>query len=116
MYLKTRQKANKRYQRTYQGRLNHAARQKRYRERLKYKVTYQASNIIPLCDLLNKERKYVIINFKLNKKRKFKEVFCHCCSKSCLPFLRDGYLSDLNQYREYSEVYKEKVNHFLRTK
>jgi hypothetical protein len=32
MYLKARRRANKRYQNTYQGRINHAARQKRYTE------------------------------------------------------------------------------------
>lgn len=112
MYLKDRQRANKRYQNTYQGRLNHAARQKRYRERLKHKVTYSGSKVISLCDLLNQKKKHVIIKFKSNKKQNIKEVFCHCCGKRGLPFLRDDYLSDINQNRKYSEVYKEKSNIF----
>ena len=118
MYLKTRQRANKRYQSSYQGRINHAARQKRYRERerLKHKVTYQGSKMISLCDLLIKKRKDVIINFKPVKKRTIKDVFCHCCGKSCSGFIRDDYLYDLNQNRKRRVACKEKINHFLRTK
>jgi hypothetical protein len=50
MYLKARRRANKRYQNTYQGHINHAARQKRYTERLKQKLTHQGSKALSVGD------------------------------------------------------------------
>lgn len=120
MALKAQRTANKRYQSTYRGRLNHAARQKRYRERnserQKHKVTYPGSKLISLCDLLSKKRKGVVIKFKPDKKENIKAIFCHCCGKSCSGFLRHDYLSDVNQNKEHRVAYKEKINHFLRNK
>jgi hypothetical protein len=57
MYLKARRRANKRYQSTYRGRINHAARQKSYRERQKQKVTHQGSKGRSVRDLLINKRK-----------------------------------------------------------
>ena len=118
MYLEARRRANKRYQDSYQGRLNHAARQKRYRERerLKQKVTYTGSNCISLRDLLNKKRKDLNINFKLDKKRKSKDVFCHCCGKACSGGCRDYYLSGLNKNRKRRVAFIEEIDDFLRNK
>ena len=114
--VENRRKANQRYQRTYQGRVNHAARQKRYRARLKQKVTYQGSKRISLCDLLNKKRKGIIINFKSDNKRKSQDIFCHCCDENCSTLLRDDYLTDLNQNRKRRGTYMEIFNNFLRSK
>ncbi len=107
-------KANQRYQRTYQGKINHAARQKRYRERLKQKVTYQGSKRTSLRDLLNKKRKGVIINFESDKKRKPQDIFCHCCDENCSTPLRDDYLTDLNRNNKRRGRYKDIFNKFLR--
>lgn len=114
--LKVRQRANKRYQITYQGRLNHAARQKRYRERerLKKKVTYTGSNSISFRDLLNKKRKDVNINFKPDKKQKSKDIFCHCCGKSCSELSHGDYSSNLNLNRKRKVAGNERINVFLR--
>ena len=92
MRLRARQRANKRYQNTYQGRLNHAARQKRYRKRLKQKMTYQGSHAISLRDLISDKRKCAIVNYKPVKKQNPNDIYCHCCHKICPPFLRSDSL------------------------
>jgi hypothetical protein len=92
MYLIARRRANTRYQKTYQGRINHAARQKRYRERLKQKVTHQGSQARSLRDLLVNKRNCVEVTFKVENKPYTKDIFCHCCNKMCSPFLRDDWL------------------------
>ena len=43
IYLNARRTANGRYQSTYQGCINHTVRQKRYRKRLKKKLTHPGS-------------------------------------------------------------------------
>ena len=116
MAIKTRQKANQRYQHTYQGRLKHAARQNRYRELIKHKVTYQGSKRISFCDLLNKKRKCVITNFASDKKRKSKDVFCHYCGEHCSAVLRDDYLTDLNRNRKRKGAYNDIFINLLRPK
>ena len=65
MYLKSRRRANARYQKTYQGRINHAARQK---------------------------RNCAEVTLKVANKPYTKDVFCHCCNTMCSPFLRDDWL------------------------
>ena len=61
MYLKARRRANKRYQSTYRGRINHAVRQKRYRERQKQKVTHQCSKGQSVRDLVMNKRKCAML-------------------------------------------------------
>ncbi len=94
MSLKARQRAGKRYQSTYQGRINHAARQKRYRERLKQKVTHKGSKVISLCDLLIEKRKSFTTKIKIETKANSYNVFCHCCDKICSPFFRHDSLGN----------------------
>ena len=77
MYLKARRRAKQKYQKTYQGRINHAARQKRYRNRLKKKVTHQCSKVISLRDLLVNNGNSVEDTFKSEKKPYTKEIFCY---------------------------------------
>jgi hypothetical protein len=48
-----------RYQTTYQGKVKHAARQSRYRERLKEKVTHKGSKDCQVSDLLVDKQKKV---------------------------------------------------------
>jgi hypothetical protein len=108
MYLKARHRANKRYQNTYQGRINHAARQKRYRERLKQKVTHQGSKGQSVRDLLVNKRKCVIWTFEVDSKRHTKYIYCHCCNKICSPFLRADWLrsSDCKKRTELAKAKK----------
>jgi hypothetical protein len=106
-FLRAKQRANKRYQATYKGRLNHAARQKRYRERLKQKVTYQGFKARSVRDLLVDKGKCVKTLFNTSKKSHIKDIFCHCCNKICSPFLRDGWLSDYDHKKRH-KVFKAK--------
>jgi hypothetical protein len=107
MYLKARRRANKRYQSTYQGRINHAARQKRYRERLKQKVTHQGSKAQSVSDLLFNKRKCAVLTFEVDRKRHTKDVYCHCCNKRCSPFLRADWLR-ASDYKKRSKVAEAK--------
>jgi hypothetical protein len=78
--------ANHRYQRTLCGRLKHADRQKRYRERLKNKVTHHSSPVLP---------PRVVLPGQLNER--ISEALsghyhCHFCGKPCSPLFRRDYL------------------------
>lgn len=83
-------RASKKYQATRQGRFNNAARQQRFRERQKQKVTHQSSLKSPRYDVLTKRLstpkspivrpKHTII------------VCCHHCGEVCNPFLRHDFL------------------------
>jgi hypothetical protein len=108
MYLKARRRANKRYQNTYQGRINHAARQKRYRERLKQKVTHQGSKVQSVRDLLFNKRKCAVLTLEVDSKRHTKDVYCHFCNKICSPFFRADWLrtSDYKKKRQITKAKK----------
>lgn len=75
--------AGKRYQNSHRGRLNHAARQHRYRwhknDEIK-KVTHQGSLPGKLCDVLSSVTKSGT-------------DYCHFCGKSVDKFLRRCFLS-----------------------
>jgi hypothetical protein len=103
MYLKARRRANTRYQSTYQGRINHAARQKRYRERQKQKVTHQTSKGQSVRDLLINKRKCATLTLDAAKKRHNKDVYCHICDEICSPFLRHDWLRSTD-YKKRVEV------------
>ena len=107
MYLKARRRANSRYQKTYQGRINHAARQKEYRQRLKRKVTHQGCQAISVSDLLVNKGNCVEVTFEVENKPHTKDVFCHCCNKICSPFLRDDWLRHYAHKRRY-KIFKAK--------
>lgn len=80
--------AEKRYQQTFKGRLKHAARQQRYRAKIK-KVTDQGSQLYPRNDLLNavdNEPKPVKTGLKDYLKR------CCFCHKPVTPLFRQGFL------------------------
>ena len=51
-------------------------------------------------NFINELKKNITLTSIL-KKQNIKEVFCHCCGKRGLPFLRDDYLSDINQNRKF---------------
>jgi hypothetical protein len=76
--------ADKRYQDTYRGRLNHANRQKRYRERKQEIVTDHSSHEIRTNDLLP-----LVINEDLKIIHSDK-LRCHFCGYSCNRLLRNS--------------------------
>lgn len=90
MLLRSQHRASKRYQNTAQGRLNHADRQKRYRERerLKQKVTHKGFNTQFLYHVFNNKRKNQNIKLKQKDIGRSIDIFCHCCHRICSPFLR----------------------------
>ena len=76
------QAAGKRYQNTRQGKLNHAARQKRYRDKNKF-VTHHTSN---------DPSPYSSIG-EVDRTAEFKsELRCDFCNKPCLDFVRLDFL------------------------
>ena len=88
--------AGKRYQNTYQGGLNHAARQKRYAARNKAlqnqvinKVTHHGSNSLPNTISLSIQ---VTEPEDLLVKAISDNICCHFCARPCSNFLRRGFL------------------------
>lgn len=85
-------RAAARYQKTFQGRLNHAARQHRYREKLKQKVTHKGSASTRFRDLLIDKQKKVNPTFAFLNFDKYTLILCHSCNKQCSHFLRNQFL------------------------
>ena len=85
-------RAGKRYQSSAQGKLNHAARQQRYRQRQREKVTHQGSQRVSLRDLLRSRSKMPVTDENPLPGFKNGIVSCHTCSSICAPFLRLQYL------------------------
>ncbi len=85
-------RAARRYQASYQGRVNHAARQRRYRERLKQKVTHKGSSDPRTWVLLLNEWKKIKSLPLRPDSTKLRSLICHLCHNLCSPFLRRNYL------------------------
>lgn len=80
--------ASCRYQHTLRGRKKNAERQRRYRERVRKKVTHHTSPVLPPRVVVPRkpnERILEAVNGHFH---------CHFCGKPCSPFLRRGYLHD----------------------
>jgi hypothetical protein len=83
-------RATKKYQQSRAGRFNNAARQQRFRQNKKQKVTHQSSSRIALNDVLKaqqKAREKVITPAKHRA-----DIVCHHCGEVCSPFLRHDFL------------------------
>jgi hypothetical protein len=88
--------ANQIYQKSLRGKQKHAARQHRYRQRKKIKVTDQGSTDLPPNDLLPDEPSEC-------KSHQAESIFCHFCGEAVSPFLRHGYLHHhQNDQQRYS--------------
>ncbi len=85
-------RAATRYQASYRGRSNHAARQRRYRESLKQKVTHKGSKGRWIHDLLINKRKNVKLSSRLPDTSRSDSIFCHSCRSCCSAFLRRDFL------------------------
>jgi len=87
-----RHRASERYQRSRQGRLNHAARQQRYREKQTEKVTHNGSTKAdsPVAQSIKRNPSdNPAISWDLVTTR---SIVCHFCRAICSPFLRADYL------------------------
>lgn len=89
-----RQEASKRYQLSLKGRMNHAARQRRYRERQRVKneiVTHQGShNSTPMLDQKTRPlpaNERPVLAGSINKIA----IICNYCTQVCSEFLRAGH-------------------------
>ncbi len=87
-----RKRASKRYQNTTQGRLNHAARQQRYRLRQKEKVTHKgcAKKKTPVLISLAAKRSERVTNHPTSVAPGL--IVCHFCRTICSLFLRENFL------------------------
>jgi len=77
--------AGKRYQNTFAGKINHAERQRRYRERAK-KVTHHSS-IEPGNNDLLQSQDHELENLSQNG-----DIYCHFCGCKCESSLRVDFL------------------------
>lgn len=83
-------KAGLAYQQTFEGRLRHAARQQRYRERLKQKVTRQCRRAVAVARIreeANRQRVARAVEAALAKEW----TVCHRCKRTCRGPGRRGY-------------------------
>lgn len=87
--LKSCREAEKRYQHTPWGKYKHAARQKRYRERFRQKVTDQGS-VTPIADgLLGSVKNKTV---EVDVEQETGVTRCCFCKKSVSSWLRSGFL------------------------
>lgn len=81
--------SGQRYQQSRRGRLKHADRQRRYRERQKEKVTHHSSPVLPSNDLLfSEQNKQVACLMQPTTQG----ICCNFCKRPCIEFLRIGFL------------------------
>lgn len=83
-------RARQKYQTTRAGRFNNAARQHRFRDRQKQKVTHQGSLQIPRCDVLS--RQFITSKSPRIYPKQTVIMCCHYCGEVCSPFLRHDFL------------------------
>ncbi len=87
-------KANQSYQKSLRGRQKHAARQRRYHERNKNKVTDQGSPDLFPNDLLPNEPSG-------DKLRSAEPICCHFCGEIVSSFLRNEYLRHSREHKSH---------------
>jgi hypothetical protein len=85
-------RAASRYQASHLGRLKHAARQRRYRERLKHKVTHKGSCGLSIRDLLIEKREKAKNSESWPRAAVPPSILCHSCHSLCSQFLRGTFL------------------------
>ena len=97
--MASQKRASKKYQTTRAGRFNNAARQQRFRNRQKQKVTHHCSLQTSPHDVLNKHLKTP--KSSPLRPKQTKAIHCHHCGEICSPFLRHGFLrSRINRGRD----------------
>jgi hypothetical protein len=81
-------RAGTRYQQTMKGRQNHAARQKRFREKLRNKVTHQGSSHVTIRDVLKHKQDSLKTACTTLADGCSSGISCHLCGILCSPFIR----------------------------
>jgi hypothetical protein len=84
--------AGRRYQRTYRGRLAHAARQRRLRQRRRAKVTHQGSPAVLPDETLPAESRTSARRIESPPAVPGDGIGCHLCGRVCSHFLRQTFL------------------------
>lgn len=88
----TQRRASKRYQESPPGRQNHAARQRRYRERQREEVTHTGCVDTESPVAHSTERTPAQKPPLAGDQATLQSIFCHFCSAICSQFLRLDYL------------------------
>jgi hypothetical protein len=100
--------ANRRYQQTRQGRINHARRQQRYRQRqqaLSKKVTYQGSKKRHHHDLLSSQPRQAKKPRLVLEKN---EIYCHFCHQPVCLYLRNDFLRYFAPKYQLKKLFNQK--------
>jgi hypothetical protein len=84
--------AGRRYQNSRRGRFAHAARQRRYRQRRKQKVTHQGSPPTPSDETLPVESSASAGGIDSCAEDAGDGIRCHFCARICTPFVRQQFL------------------------
>ena len=84
--------AGQRYQNSFRGRIKHAARQHRYRQRQRDKVTHHRSPTPGLSALLSKRQRRLSSHPQPETTKAGQPYHCDFCGKPCSEFIRSGYL------------------------
>ena len=88
----SRRKASGRYQRTRRGRLAHAARQRRYHQRRRAKVTHQGSPPAISDETLPVESRKLARRSEVPAEVPGDGIRCDFCGRVCSHFLRQSFL------------------------
>jgi len=88
----SRREAGRRYQKTRRGRFAHAARQRRYRQRRRAKVTHQGSPPEVADEMLPAESRTSAREQDVSVVPSGDGLRCHLCGQACAPFLRLAFL------------------------
>ena len=84
--------AGRRYQKTRRGRFAHAARQRRYRQRRRAKVTHQGSPPVLSDETLPAESRTSAGRNEASARVAADDIRCHLCGRVCSHFLRQSFL------------------------
>ena len=87
-HQEARRRASQRYQKSRQGQLHHAARQRRYREKQTEKMTHNGS-LEAESPVAHSTKQNPSISWHLAAAE---IIGCHFCGEICSPFLRADYL------------------------
>jgi hypothetical protein len=88
----SRRKAARRYQKTRRGRFAHAARQRRYRQRRRAKVTHQGSPPLPPDETLPAESRTSVRHSEEPGAVPADGIRCHLCGRVCEHLVRHSFL------------------------
>jgi hypothetical protein len=90
----------KRYQNSHQGRLKHAERQRRYRERLRKKVTHHSSQVTPNPVSMQTSKNPLSSSTLEVDPVTSRRIYCQFCHTECSKFIRQESLSFLRERRK----------------